>query len=346
MRDINTKIIALCVISFFLCTSVSTIVAKQSDLSEQYIEEKMEVTLTASSYEIIQTSSGESLIKMVDFGSYLQPGYPKLPSKIFSVGIPTNAELVSIELIDVSSIILPGTYDIEETKPLYPLGNNFGYDEERNPILTNDPYPSSPYSFVGKGAYLDYTYLRIRFNPFTYHPIEKTLTLHHYITLEITYTIVQEQPDFYGHRKEQERYAAYIIDNFEEIPKTTSSFNAESAETYEYIIITTKNLEESVIFLKYWRELRGLSTKIVNMSWIFDHYSGIDVQERIHNFLKDKYLEWGIQYVLIVGSDSLIPMRDCYADSSNHGYSGITPTDYYYADLTSDWDADGCIEEM
>ena len=76
------------------------------------------------------------------------------------------------------------------------------------------------------------------------------------------------------------------------------------------------------------------------MDWIFDHYTGKDVQETIRNFLIDNYQDWGIQYVLIIGSDYKIPMRDCHPDKTFHGFGGITPTDYYYADLTGNWDAD------
>ena len=56
----------------------------------------------------------------------------------------------------------------------------------------------------------------------------------------------------------------------------------------------------------------------------------------------DKYAEWGIKYVLIVGSHDSIPMRYCYPDPQTHNiYDWKVPTEYYYADLTGDWDTEG-----
>jgi len=108
-------------------------------------------------------------------------------------------------------------------------------------------------------------------------------------------------------------------------------------ESNNYIIITNKSLEESIIFFKNWKELLGFSVKIINTTWIYSNYGGYDEQEQIRNFLIDKYDEWGIEYLLIIGSNELIPMRNCYSTftSDNNIY-----TDYYYADINSDWDSD------
>jgi hypothetical protein len=80
----------------------------------------------------------------------------------------------------------------------------------------------------------------------------------------------------------------------------------------------------------------------VTTSWIFANYPGTDDPEKIRNFLIDKYREWGIDYVLIVGSRDRVPMRACFPNPFNQiDVSARVPTDYYYADLTGDWDADG-----
>jgi len=112
----------------------------------------------------------------------------------------------------------------------------------------------------------------------------------------------------------------------------------ERLDQYNYIIITNKSLQNSIIFFKNWKELLGFSVKIVNTSWIYSNYNGYDEQEKIRNFLIDKYEIWGIEYLLIIGSNDLIPMRNCYNLFSTD--NNIT-TDYYYADINSNWDSDG-----
>jgi len=125
-------------------------------------------------------------------------------------------------------------------------------------------------------------------------------------------------------------------------------------ETYDYVIITTENLYNSIISSNFleWKTLIGFTVKIVNITDSeITSQSGGDLPEKIRNFLKSYYSEWGIKYILIVGNHATIPMRYCYPDPTNHRFdifdytSGEVPTDYYYADLSESdsdsWDYDG-----
>ena len=304
-------------------------------------EHLMTLVLTTPEYKIIQDENSKVSLEIDEFGMLLRPGYPQIPLKTYLIGLPSDATDISIRLIDVRSLKLQGLYDLSITKPVYELGtpHTIGSYQQEQQII--DFYPKEVYEFLGIGQYQDITYAIIRFTPFTYYPVEKALWYHSEITLEISYKSNTIKYDPSHLQSAKRSYASKIIENYDDLLEDRSAVPRLSNETYEYVIITTGNLEESALFLKYWRELRGLSTKIVTMNWIFDHYNGRDVQEIIRNFLIDKYQVWGIQYLLIIGSDSLIPMRDCYPDNTFHGYGGSTPTDYYYADITGDWDADG-----
>ena len=109
-----------------------------------------------------------------------------------------------------------------------------------------------------------------------------------------------------------------------------------------YVIITTRELARSVSLLQLWKQFLGFSTEIVTIPWISNNYEGVDVQEKIRNFLIDKYEDWQISYVLFVGSREIIPMREVFTipEEFEEGYGSLF-TDFYYADLTGDWDADG-----
>ena len=128
----------------------------------------------------------------------------------------------------------------------------------------------------------------------------------------------------------------------------------ENSQTYDYVIITTENLYNAITsstFLE-WKSLIGFNIKIINIT---DNeiasQTGKDLPEKIRSFLRSYYLNWGIQFVLIVGSHATIPMRYCYPNPTNHRFdifdwtSGEVPTDYYYADLSysdsESWDYDG-----
>jgi len=120
------------------------------------------------------------------------------------------------------------------------------------------------------------------------------------------------------------------------------SLNLETATSVvtlgDYVIITLPELESSVASLKTWKQYLGYPVEVVTISWITSHYQGVDIQEQIRNFLIEKYSVSSLAYVLFVGSIRSIPLRICYPLPSE--FTDHVSTDYYYADLTGDWDAD------
>jgi len=132
--------------------------------------------------------------------------------------------------------------------------------------------------------------------------------------------------------------AGAFYQNLSSVSQNTNQANICSLQTANYVIITTSDLEDVVKEFKTWKEYPGFSVEIVNISWISDNYNGKDLQEQIRNFLIDKYEEWGINYVLIVGTRNNIPMRRCNPiiwDFGEYLYS-----DFYYSDITGNWDLD------
>lgn len=115
--------------------------------------------------------------------------------------------------------------------------------------------------------------------------------------------------------------------------------NMTFSEQKKYVIITTTELVDSVSSLQVWKEYLGFSVEVVTISWIASEYTGQDLQEQIRNYLIDIYEEEILMYVLIVGSREIIPMRMCHPIPWE--YPDHLLTDFYYADLTGDWNADG-----
>jgi len=142
--------------------------------------------------------------------------------------------------------------------------------------------------------------------------------------------------------------------NIDDISFTTRVHNNIN-EGYDYVIITSDNLENSIASSTFlsWKESLGFKIKIVKISDVLiQGQSGDDLPAKIRNFLREYYQIWGINYVLIVGDHETIPMRYCYPDPQNHNFDihswsngGEVPTDYYYADLSlsdaESWDSDG-----
>ena len=67
--------------------------------------------------------------------------------------------------------------------------------------------------------------------------------------------------------------------------------------------------------------------------------------ERMRFWLQQNYKKLNLKYLLIIGNPDPtskgVPMKMTYAYAANLSYPTITPSDYYYADLTGNWDLDG-----
>ncbi|MBN2465580.1 hypothetical protein JXD38_08170, partial [candidate division WOR-3 bacterium] len=86
----------------------------------------------------------------------------------------------------------------------------------------------------------------------------------------------------------------------------------------------------------------GLSDTVVATEDIYAQFSGRDEPEKIRNFIRYAYQNWGTTHILLGGDVEIVPCRRAWVDAT--GYNPILldsiPADLYYADLDGTWDAD------
>lgn len=128
---------------------------------------------------------------------------------------------------------------------------------------------------------------------------------------------------------------------------TTKSVNLVSANC-EYIIVTTKNLIPSFSEFIRWKREKGLIVEIVAIEDVYSNYSGdelsgiYDNAGKLRQFLRESYCAGNgtLQYVLLGGDDTLLPIRKSHFERNSSQIYDI-PTDLYFAEFDSNWDSDG-----
>ena len=313
--------------------------------------EQLTVELAAEKYEIINLPDGNQEIRMESFGNLLTPGEPMLPAKTFLIAIPPDAEIKSVSVLPLETVSLSEKFDIVPAPPTYPMNHDEALIREADALFQknrsaiyrkNDIFPGQPGWFDGEGALGRYRFVRINYVPFAYHPSTKVLSLYPKVKIFIEYSL-KTYPEIKLKRTTNftEKLGSEVLHNFNKAKSwyINTGQPSTSSANYDYVIITTDALTSAVNDFIGWKQSIGFSVNLVTVSWIINNYSGSDTPQKIRNFLIDKYGEWGIEYVLLVGDLSDIPMRVCYPkpNSSNEA----TPTDYYYADLTGNWNSDG-----
>ena len=123
------------------------------------------------------------------------------------------------------------------------------------------------------------------------------------------------------------------------------------SENIKYLIITSDNLKNSFIPFANWKTTKGIKAKIVTTEEIYTEYASetISNQLKIKQCIYDYYTK-GLEYVLLGGDETIIPVQKCYGTCTAYNDSTVTtktipdlPTDLFYANLTGnlDWNADG-----
>lgn len=267
-----------------------------------------------------------------------------------------------------------------EEKIFWGKGKNIVDGKNMDVYGKNEKFPEEfivklPYSQMRK-----WKFTKILFYPFQYNPVTKKLYLIKSVEFSLNFQkksiqdlekIGISSSEIYQILKDNlmDEEASEIIFNYEEakkwymdsekeLQKTLNNFPLDTKSTqYNYVIITTKAIRDNSAKLSHFvrhLECQGYSVKIVTED-DFDTLPGNERADRIRKYLQNNYITMGIRYVLLIGNPDPydprdpndivgdIPMKMCFVDTTNSDNSkwpGI-PTDYYYADLTGNWDLDG-----
>jgi hypothetical protein len=116
-----------------------------------------------------------------------------------------------------------------------------------------------------------------------------------------------------------------------------------AGQEYPHVVITCDSFVSHFTTLcSYVEGGLGLSDTVVTTEAIYAQSSGRDNPEKIRNFIKYAYSNWGTTHVLLGGDVEIVPCRRAWVDAT--GYNPILldsiPADLYYSDLDGTWDAD------
>jgi hypothetical protein len=112
-----------------------------------------------------------------------------------------------------------------------------------------------------------------------------------------------------------------------------------SYQGYGYLIMAPEASLPAVEDFGDHKKEKGFLVDLVSLEEVLTSTPGADDPEKIRNYLKGySALTLEREFVLLVGSMDTIPMRIAYPDPNDHF---DVPTDFYYEELTGNWDADG-----
>lgn len=111
-----------------------------------------------------------------------------------------------------------------------------------------------------------------------------------------------------------------------------------------YLVVAPSTFYGCLYPLLKWRAQKGYVVQFKSLEEIEREFSGIDLAEKIRNYLKEFSDYDGTKFLLLVGHENLIPLRYLYAFdcmAGIHPDENNIPSDLYYADLDGSYDANG-----
>ena len=241
-----------------------------------------------------------------------KPGQPMLPVRSIVVKLPEGSAVSTVR-VEVEETSLPGNFLVCPVPSPDVVGSQKSGRIFEDPTIYNIGAPFPKQSYIYREAHgMDVRtnkrvkYIALNLFPLRYLPTENKVLRAEEIAVTLTYTE----------------------------PQKTLTAQTD----LKNIIITSPTLESYALELAEWKNNTGVISRVVNTTWIYDHYSGVDNQEKIRNCIKDFVATYGIIYVTIFGDVDQVPVRYVYVPD---GHDTYTPTDLYYADLDGTWDDNG-----
>jgi len=338
--------------------------------------DRMTLHLEYGDFELVPCL-GALRIEIDGFRSMQDSGKPMLPVRTSLFLLPPGARAVSLSWKNGAERELAETYAIAPSPPLLPLPDSPNssrllkesqaeWERARASVYSRDDrYPEQAVWIAGAGSLRKYSYVAVSYAPFRYHPLSGLLVQHEFVEVEIEYRLPVSGSAEEAWLAELMRdraadaEAARLFENFHELEPLYGAMSEESGdrdESHDYVIITSSGCESVILASDFldWKASLGYDPRIVQVTDPeIAGQPGIDLAERIRNFLRESLGPWGIRYVLLVGDHPTIPMRYCFPDPTNHQHNpgspgnpgGSVPTDCYYADLSlsdaESWDLDG-----
>jgi uncharacterized repeat protein (TIGR01451 family) len=272
------------------------------------------------------------------------PGQPVLPYHQVNLMLPPGEAAISMEIVFSDEIVLSGKFNLYPQQEVRPVsaGSSGSFLKDNNLYSINASIPADPKGQLITSYLNGRSFALSTFTPARYNPV--TGKLSYYSTARV---VIHTAPGVSAQKaldnlSTQNSSVTKLADN----PGTELLYRSRKQSIvtgYDLLIITSNSYVSSFASLQANYLKEGISSLVVTRDSITTTMSGMDVPEKIRNFIMQEYQTHGIQYVLLGGDDEIIPHRGfyCYVVSGS-GYSDQNiPADLYYSALDGNWNTDG-----
>jgi subtilisin-like proprotein convertase family protein len=324
---------------------------------------QISINLRPGDYSLQSLSTGEVALSASGLDAVGTGGSPQLAGKLLRIALPIDADLSSVTLTVSAgtSTSVPGSYrlnavavavaDTAEGMIYATNGLDLVDGKDQNVYAKNAVYDSQCCTLVDVQQMGRWKIAEVMYSPFEYNPVTGSLSVVEDANIVLTYETDSPLSASIASKTTWDSDAASLLVNYGDTSLGSAAAAAAdqpaaSDTTASYVIITTSAIQTNSTKLADFvthKQALGFTVLVATES-TWGGGTGDAAAENIRNWLKNNYASLGIQYVLLVGnpnpSSGDVPMKECYTVYNSSSDYLDAPTDYYYGDLTSNWDTD------
>jgi hypothetical protein len=296
-------------------------------------------------------------------------GAPIVPVRPVQILVPYGREVVNCDVAVDGLKQLSGSFILQPAQKPYPLGYRGPVEmtlPDEKIYKSSSLWPGMYFEEIGTQSKRGYQVLILNLLPLQYVPTTGEVYYASKLVLTITLADSKQKAKVLSSGSAKAKIAA-SVDNPIALKSYSSADNLQKTDVspllppggpFQYVVITSQALKDAPGPNNFQaicsaRTAQGLPATIVTTEWIYANYDGTkpsggsDNQTRIRNFLIDAYQNWGTQYVLLGGTNAIVPARMFYVTNPE---TTTMPVDMYYGCVdpptcTFDNDADGLYGE-
>ena len=292
------KTLSIIILGILIFSTIGVTALQENSVSDiKKIKEKILI-----SKPTVKDENNFVTVSLSEGNSYLlEPNRPMLPTVTRVFTLPFGSKIMSVDVSynGINDIVL--SKDVKPAIEPSPIGTNIEVDKDIEIYDKSDIFPQNRFVYrtgsgVSDGEHV--LFLTVQTCPIWYNPGDNILYYCDSTEIDISYY-------------------------------TDDSYSPATVE-YDLVVISTDVFSSSVQELTDHKNNHGVITIYKDVDEIYTEHQGRDEPEQIKHFIKNAIENWGISYVLLVGSINHIPIRKTAV-----GWGGgmDLPTDLYYADI-------------
>jgi len=306
--------------------------------------------------QINDTGDGQVSLEIPGYSTFATPGDPALPYIERFVLLPSNTDLdtLSIEIRSAVEEAISGQFSVIPTPPIttsvdgrviQDWGNQPIIDGKNPLIYESDQFYPANYATAGYESRLGpYLMVPVRFWPYRYNPVTGELVRlvkgEVALVFEMTQISLMPAP---ASPWLTEKLETLVVNP--ELVSESYPQAAAPASAAPLAIITTSNIisksTKLASFIAHKTNMGFDVTLVTESQW--GGGIGNAAAENIRTWLKANYATKA-RYAILIGNphpdNGDVPMKMLWPRYNADDYREA-PSDYYYADLTGNWDLDG-----